>query len=115
MGMTYEQYWDGESDLVKFYREARKLEDQRINETAWLHGRYIYEVMADLYPAYNSNVKRGVKTKPYLDKPLDIGKDTKEMEEAKNDKKMKDGISFMEMFMAQNNRKFARKEADDHG
>ena len=41
IGMTYEEYWYGDPWLVRAYREADKLRQERANESAWLHGLYV--------------------------------------------------------------------------
>ena len=45
MGMTYEQFWQGEPDLVKAYREADNIRRRRRNEEMWLEGIYMVEAL----------------------------------------------------------------------
>ena len=46
MGMSYDQYWNQDSSLVKSYRKAftmtQKWKYQEIDNAAWLNGRYVY-------------------------------------------------------------------------
>ena len=46
MGMTYEQFWDGDPDLVKAYRTADRIRRRRRNEELWLEGIYMVEALS---------------------------------------------------------------------
>lgn len=41
LGMTYEQFWFSEPNLVIAYREADKIRRRRKNEESWLAGIYV--------------------------------------------------------------------------
>ena len=45
IGMTYEQFWYGEADLVIFYRKAYEIKIDYDNQSMWLQGIYVYEAM----------------------------------------------------------------------
>lgn len=45
IGMTYEQFWDGEPSLVKAYRMADRIRRRRRNEELWLEGVYMVEAL----------------------------------------------------------------------
>ena len=65
MGMTYEQYWDGDVSAHKAYRRAKKLRTIEINANAWLQGMYIYEALLDVGQYTKAFSK--AKPKPYRD------------------------------------------------
>lgn len=46
MGMTYEQFWDGEPELAKSYRMADQIRRRRRNEELWLQGVYMAEALS---------------------------------------------------------------------
>lgn len=48
--MTYDQYWYGDVSMVKAYREADKLRQERMNTEAWLQGMYIYDLLTRACP-----------------------------------------------------------------
>lgn len=68
MGMSYDEYWNGDIDLIKIYRSKSKIENERTNYNAWLHGRYVYDALVAVAPALNAFSK---KPKPidYLSEP----------------------------------------------
>jgi hypothetical protein len=70
MGMTYEQYWDGEVSAHKAYRKAKELRISEQNRMAWLQGIYVYEAIADLAPYLKAFSKS--KPKPYSSEPYDL-------------------------------------------
>lgn len=46
IGMTAEQFWEGEPLLVKAYRKADEIRRRRINEELWLSGMYTADALA---------------------------------------------------------------------
>ena len=70
MGMTYDQFWDGEVSAHKCFREAKKIKLYEQNQMAWLQGMYVYEAIADLAPALKAFAKG--KVKPYAKEPYDL-------------------------------------------
>ena len=72
MGMTYEQYWEQDSDLVKYYRKAQEIRRDEQNRQAWLQGMYVYEAIADIAPILHAFAKKGTKARPYSDKPYEF-------------------------------------------
>ena len=73
--MTFEQYWDGDPSLVKYYRKAHELQRKRTNEDLWLQGMYIYEALCDVSPLLQAFAKKGTKPHPYPDRPYSITRD----------------------------------------
>lgn len=107
IGMTPEQYWDGDPALAKYYRKADAIKSERVNQELWLQGMYIYEAICDASPILHSFAKKGTKPHPYTDKPYPLSdkqrkRDTVVKEKAVSDK----GKRFMEAFMKLNNSKF---------
>ena len=46
MGMSWEQFWEGEPSLVRAYRKADSIRRRRMNEELWLSGMYTAEALA---------------------------------------------------------------------
>lgn len=61
IGMTEEQYWDRDSTLVKYYREAEELRQEKFNQEAWLQGMYVYDALARIAPILHAFAKKGTK------------------------------------------------------
>lgn len=75
IGMTYEQYWNEDCCLVKYYREAYKMQRDRDNERMWLQGMYIYEALCDVSPVLRAFAKKGTKPIEYSTQPYAITKE----------------------------------------
>ena len=75
IGMTYEQYWNEDSCLVKYYRKAYELQRDRENERMWLQGMYIYEALCDVSPVLRAFAKKGTKPIEYSTQPYAITKE----------------------------------------
>lgn len=84
MGMTYEQFWDGDVFAHKAYRKARKIQKNEENFMAWLQGLYVYNAIADLAPALKAFAKG--RAKPYLDEPIPMFDDDQRKREERKRK-----------------------------
>lgn len=78
IGMTCEEYWEGDSALPIFYRKAQKLRNDTENQKAWLQGMYFYEALCNVSPVLHAFAKKGAKPYPYPSKPYGEEKENKE-------------------------------------
>lgn len=111
IGMTEEQYWDRDSTLVKYYREAEELRKERVNQEMWLQGMYIYDAIARVSPILRPFAKKGTKAQPYVEEAYPINKKT--VEEAhvrKEQAKSRKGLQYMQAYMVQNNKQFEERK-----
>ena len=107
IGMTYDQYWNDDPTLVKYYRNAAELQKERRNEELWLQGMYIYEALCDVAPVLNANAKKGTKPHPYSEKPYAITVSQRKQEAEEHARKVAEkGKRFMEAVMLANNKRF---------
>lgn len=117
IGMTYEQYWDGDSTMVQAYRKAYDLKKKQVNEEAWLHGMYIYEAIGCMSPILNANAKRGTKAKSYPQRPHEMTPPpaTEKEQETAEVRAYDDMQSKMEAFMTRFNKQYVEKGGDSNG
>ena len=107
IGMTPEQYWDGDSTLAKYYRKAHELQRKRRNEDLWLQGMYIYEALCDVSPILQAFAKRGTKPHPYTDRPYSItSEDREEERKLKEQRDREKAKQYMLSKMAKINKMF---------
>lgn len=107
IGMTYEQFWDGDPMLVKYYREAEEIRNEKKNQELWLQGMYIYEALADISPVLHAFAKKGTKPQPYTETPYAITKKQRDRIKAEKEKQeFEKGKRFMEALLQQTNKKF---------
>ncbi len=96
IGMSYEEYWNKDADLVKSYRRADEYKRERKNQELWLQGLYVYTAMANLSPIFHDFAKKGTKAEPYPDKPYPItSKEVREEKERKERKRYERLMSYM--------------------
>jgi hypothetical protein len=83
IGMSYDDFWNGDVCMVRAYRKAQELRDKRSNQEAWLQGMYFYEALCDASPLFRFSMKKGVvKPEPYLKEPYPItAEEVREREE----------------------------------
>lgn len=73
IGMSYDEFWNGDVSAVRAYRKANELRDKRMNENLWLQGRYFYDALCAASPLYRFTMKKGiVKPEPYIKEPYPI-------------------------------------------
>ena len=110
IGMTPEQFWDGDPLLAKYYRQADELKQKRKNQDLWLQGMYIYEALCDVAPIFHAFAKRGTKPVPYPDHPYSLT--TKEREDEKKlieQREREKAKRYMEAKMEELNKRFKSK------
>lgn len=107
IGMTEEQYWDKDCNLVKHYRKANELTMERLNLVAWLQGRYVYDALCEVSPIFHAFAKKGAKPQPFTKQPYPITKhNVQEVKEEKAQAKYNKNKVFMETFAVKNNMAF---------
>ena len=89
MGMTPEQFWEGDSNLVIAYRKAFEMKQDADNFNLWLQGKYVYDAISCLIPIMHPFAKKGTKAEPYLDKPYPLKEGN--TEDKPEDKNIKQG------------------------
>lgn len=94
MGMSLHEYWEEDSDLAVYYREAERVRQDKINWQLHLQGLYIYEAVCDASPLFQPFAKKGTKPIPYRSLPYGV-------EEPKTVNKTEQTRKAMEVFSAQ--------------
>ena len=94
IGMSYEEFWDGDVSMVKAYRKSYELQEKRRNQELWLQGMYFYEALCDASPLFRFSMKKGtIKPEPYVKEPYPISeaevRERKEREARKKEERLK--------------------------
>lgn len=112
-GMTYEQYWDGPAELVKYYRKLHALRAAQRNQELWVQGRYIYDALCAAAPIFNPLSKESA-PREYVKEPYPLSEAEatarRKRDEEAEAQKLKDYL--LSKMAAINN---ARQEARDDG
>lgn len=72
LGMTYDQYWNGDVRATAAFVEANRLKKQQENERLWLQGMYFYEGLC--VALSNAFSKKGAKKAEYPNEPYPLYK-----------------------------------------
>lgn len=97
VGMSYDEYWNGDAELVKDYRLADEYKRERRNQELWMQGLYVYTAIANLSPILHDFVKKGTTAEPYPDKPFPITpKEVREEKERKERERYMRLMSYMQ-------------------
>ena len=73
IGMSYDDFWNGDVSMVRAYLKAQELRDRRRNQDLWLQGMYFYEALCDASPLFRFSMKKGtIKPEPYVKEPYPI-------------------------------------------
>ena len=109
-GMTYEQYWDGDSSMVRAYKKAHDMKLEEANFELWLQGRYFYDALCFVSPILRA-FSKARKPVEYLGQPYLLKTKYSEYREEQrrraSDKKAK---AAMEAFAAKFNEQFKQKK-----
>ena len=120
IGMTPEQYWDGESGLKAAYRKAyrirKKNEELEMDRRLWLQGIYFREALASLPLLVAGFVPKGARPAEYPSRPK-LEKYQEEQNEAKRKKNQENetqtAIALLTARFAQFNKNFEKKQAKE--
>lgn len=107
MGMSYDEFYDKDHELVIAYRKAYKDKRRQANEDMWRQGVYVYQAIvraAPLLIPFNKNPK----PEPYLDKPIPMFEE--DVENEKDSAVANKGLAYMQAMMISINKKFGIKE-----
>ena len=112
LGMSAEEYWDGDPWWAKSYRDAEKLKAEKMNRELWLQGMYFYDALCKVSPILHAFAKSGTKPSPYPEEPYALTrKEDKAREETKAEKQMREAQRYMEQFAIG----YAQAQADKAG
>lgn len=105
-GMTYAEFWDGECEIAKAYRQAHEIKLREQNQFAWLQGAYVYQAVGALAPALKAFAKG--QAQEYMKEPFafETSKDDPKPKEKQSDTKAK---KWLEMWAISFNAKFDKK------
>lgn len=130
MGMTPEEYWDGEVGLLKARRDAfvlmKEREERERDTQAWLTGMYIRDALQSVYLMVNGFVPKGVTATPYPNKPYSTQEQERIQEEKRQkaeekrkqaeDEKVQQSMAYFQAAVAQFNKNIRkRNEAKKEG
>lgn len=107
MGMSYDEFYDKDHELVIAYRQAYKDKRRQANEDMWRQGLYVYQAIARVAPLLIPFNKKP-KAEPYLDKPIPMFEEDAENE--KDSAVANKGMAYMQAMMISINKKFGIKE-----
>lgn len=101
IGMSVEEFYDGDCTLCIAYREAHKHRTSLRNQEMWLQGMYVYEAILDCVPVLHAMPKKDAKPIPYSKHPYPLTDEEKEMQEEQEAKEKAEKIrEAMDSFMA---------------
>lgn len=86
IGMTYDEYWYGEAERVKYYRDAHILKNKARNQEMWIQGMYF---ISSITVALDTKKKA-----KYPAEPLDIFPKTEAEKKADVEKERRKVIDY---------------------
>lgn len=127
MGMTSEEFWDGDSWLVidfrKAYQMRKEQEYRERDELAWRTGSYVRNALQSVYLLVNGFVPKGVQAEPYPEKPNFIIEEERKKEEAKQKKEerkkqeeeqqMRVAMAYFQAAVSKFNKNFEKKKLEE--
>lgn len=107
-----DEFWNGSPYLVRYYQEAHKLKVEEENQIAWLHGLYIKSALDSSLS--NLFRKKGSKSVPYIEKPLEIFEKTEKEKEKEAIKERQKAVDyFNKLIRKQEERKKLQNKGDE--
>lgn len=111
IGMSWEQFWHGDVEMARFYRQAHEMQLKQKNFELWLQGRYVYEAIGDMVPVLHAFAKEGSTPTPYPREPYPLTqKDVREQEERERREQYERMKAYVNRWANETNAKNKRKE-----
>lgn len=111
IGMSWEQFWHGDVEMARFYRQAHEMQLKQKNFELWLQGRYVYEAIGDMVPVLHAFAKEGSTPAPYPREPYPLTqKDVREQEERERREQYERMKAYVNRWANETNAKNKRKE-----
>ena len=109
IGMSYDDYWNGDCELTKHYRNAHEVMLKQRNYELWLQGLYIHEAVGVVVA--NALRKKGMKAQKYTETPYPVTPlERREVEEKEKLKRYENGKAKMMRIMEAVNARFRKTE-----
>lgn len=110
--MTYSEYWDGDNEAPRIFREAHELKLKQANFNLWLQGAYVYDAILACAPILRP-LSKAKEPMPYRKRPIPLNdaeiREEKEREEREKFEQMRE---TMKARMAQINAQRKAKRGD---
>ena len=115
IGMSYAEYWEGDSVLAQYYRKAYQIKQEEINNNAWLQGMYIYDAVSTaLHNALRGFGKNKAPIKDYAKQPYEMKNKVKTQAEKEKEVRIEQekAAAWMENFVRINQSQSRRARAE---
>lgn len=109
IGVSYDEFWNGDYTRLKYYVEKHKLEIEKRNQELWLQGLYNFDALTTAIS--NALAKSASQRKKYPEKPYRITEKSEEEKQAEKEKMVDD---FRSQLMALD-RRFTQKHSKEQG
>lgn len=90
MGMSYDEYWEGEPELLYLYAfKYKSLQEQQVQERdtlAWLIGYYVFQAVAINFASAFG--KRGAPKPSYPELPMYVAEHNEQMKAKKQEREL---------------------------
>lgn len=108
MGMTADEFYNQDHELVIAYRKAYKEKRIRANEDMWLQGLYVYQAVARVAPLLIPFAKNP-QAEPYLKEPIPMYEEEQAEQAKESAVENNKGIAYMKAMMNVINKKFNKE------
>ena len=97
LGMTYDEFWNGDPCRAKYYREAEEIRQKKRDYDMWLQGRYVYDALCAVSPLLHAFAPSGTQAIDYTEEPYPrTYKDLKERQERQMRERAEAFAAFVE-------------------
>lgn len=111
IGVTYNQFWNGDFAICKYARQSEKLKAKKKNEEMWWNAIYIYRALIDSSPAFHDfGDGKKIELKFSVEQPFPLTKeDAEEHERLERERKQDEFLARMTALVSEHNRALKEK------
>lgn len=95
--MTPDQYWNGDTWLVRDYLKAEEFRREKENYNAWLNGVYVAKAISATI--CNAFIDKNASADTYPERPYPLNGESEEEKEAREEREADAAEVYMKMFV----------------
>ncbi len=114
IGVSYDDFWNGDFEICKFARKSEKLRKKRMNEEAWWNSLYTFRALCDASVLFHDFMKEKPNLEFSTKEPLPMTlEEAEEQEKVRKQKQMEGFIVQMEAISKSHNANLRKQKEEE--
>lgn len=114
IGVSYDDFWNGNFEICKYAREAEKIRKKRMNEECWWNSLYTFRALCDASVLFHDFMKEKPDLQFSTKEPLPMTiEEAEEQEKVRKQKEMEGFVAQMEAITKSHNALLRKQKEEE--